>query len=358
MVMSKKYDNLVYIGRFQPFHLGHYETIQTGLQLADNIIVVIGSHRVARDPKNPFTAKERQEMIERNFGPNELSRIIFVYVEDRIHQEQEWVKMVQRKVSSAIRLNSSDGGTGIIAHDKDESTYYVKNFPNWKHVPIEGFTNDVQGKTISATKIRELMFEEHMSYIKSNVPPQAYEWLKEFHYTEAFKILQHEYNEGVAYENIFQQFPYTVNFVTTDAVVVQSGHILLVQRGNTPGKGLWALPGGHLDGQETALDGVVRELREETCIKVPEKVLRGSIRHTKVFDHPERSLRARLKTKKGRTITHAFCFELDNNNKLPRVKGADDAAYARWFPLASIDDMREKLFEDHADIINYFVSRL
>ena len=107
------------------------------------------------------------------------------------------------------------------------------------------------------------------------------------------------------------------------------------------------------------MEGAIRELREETELKVPEKVLKGSIFHEKVFDHPDRSLRCRVKGKHGRTVTMAFGFKLDDAEKLPKVKGSDDAMDARWIPLdVVLGEMRDSLMEDHYDIINYFANRL
>ena len=116
---------------------------------------------------------------------------------------------------------------------------------------------------------------------------------------------------------------------------------MLIQRGGFPGKGLWALPGGFLNDEEKILDAVIRELKEETRIKVPAAVLRGSIVAQKVFDDPHRSSR-------GRTIDHAFLFHLHENG-LPKVKGDDDAAFAKWIPLSEVK--REMMFEDHFSII-------
>jgi bifunctional NMN adenylyltransferase/nudix hydrolase len=92
---------------------------------------------------------------------------------------------------------------------------------------------------------------------------------------------------------------------------------------------------------------MIRELREETGLKLPEKVLRGSIKSTKVFDHVDRSER-------GRIITVAFHITLINGEwDLPKVKGMDDAEKAQWVPLNKVSP--ETMFEDHYDIFRHFV---
>jgi bifunctional NMN adenylyltransferase/nudix hydrolase len=106
-----------------------------------------------------------------------------------------------------------------------------------------------------------------------------------------------------------------------------------------------ALPGGFLDANETLKTAVIRELREETRIKVPAPVLAGSITKQQVFDDPYRSAR-------GRTVTHAYLIEL-KDGELPKVKGGDDAAKAFWVPFAEIKP--ERMFEDHFHIIQAMV---
>jgi len=109
---------------------------------------------------------------------------------------------------------------------------------------------------------------------------------------------------------------------------------------------LWALPGGFLNQEETMLDGCIRELKEETKIKLPVPVLKGSIKESKTFDAPNRSAR-------GRTITQAFFIDL-GVGELPKVKGSDDAAKAFWVPFNKVK--QEKMFEDHFHIIDNFIN--
>jgi len=171
--------------------------------------------------------------------------------------------------------------------------------------------------------------------------------LDAFRNSAAYPALVEEFRFVEDYRRGWDDAPYPPTFVTVDAVVVHSGHILLVKRGAQPGKGLWALPGGFVRHHESIPDAVLRELREETRIKIPAPVLRGSIKAREVFDLPERSLR-------GRTITHAYYFEFPAG-ELPVVKGGDDAQKARWFPLAEFRHMEDQLYEDHFYIVEHFV---
>ena len=149
------------------------------------------------------------------------------------------------------------------------------------------------------------------------------------------------------YKKQYASLPYPPIFSTADAVVIQSGHVLMIRRRAEPGKGLWALPGGYVNANtdKSVEDAAIRELREETGIKVPAPVLRGSIVRSKVFDAIDRSAR-------GRIITHAFYIQLPDG-ELPKVKGSDDADKARWVPIAEVKS--EECFEDHYEILQHFL---
>lgn len=350
----KKYKVAVVIGRFQPAHHAHMKLFEKGLEIAEKLVIVLGSARSPRTIKNPWTYDERKTMLEYSFPEHVRHRVYFKGVMDTIYSDAEWVA----NVSEAPQVAMDDGfinndEIAIIAHSKDESSYYLNYFKQWDAVDIEEVLATDKGPPISSTKIRELFFDGYMNFVKSACPEGVYDFLCDFRKTDEFDMLLHEYKQAIEYDKKFENAPYGyTNFVTVDAMVVQSGHVLLVRRKESPGAGLWALPGGHLEVSETFLQGAIRELREETGIKVPEKVLRGSVVYDKVYDHPERSLRGRVKKKIGRTITRMFLFKLDDNEKLPRVKNGSDASECWWFTFAEIRNMRDQLFEDHFDIIN------
>lgn len=134
--------------------------------------------------------------------------------------------------------------------------------------------------------------------------------------------------------------PYTYDYprlaLTVDAVVFRnkdSKHeVLLIQRKHYPFEGMWALPGGFVDMEETCEEAIVRELMEETNLKVPE------LRQMHTFSALGRDPR-------GRTVSVTFFGVADYFNSA--VKGGDDAADARWF---DIQDTPELAF-DHIEAI-------
>ena len=108
--------------------------------------------------------------------------------------------------------------------------------------------------------------------------------------------------------------------VTTDCAVFGiNDHdlkVLLVERGCEPYKGVWAFPGGFLNMDETAEQGVLRELKEETGLDL------HYIKQVGTFSEVNRDPRTRV-------ITIAF-YAL---TKISEVQGGDDASKAQWFSL-------------------------
>jgi len=337
--MSKPYGTLVLIGRFQPFHNAHLEIIKRATALTDNLVIITGSANQPRTYKNPFTSAEREQMIKAATGGLTLK----IHIEsnpDTIYNDQAWAVRIQSIVSRYRILGTR---TAVIGHKKDDSSFYLDMFPQWEYVDVEEI------EPLSAVNIRDLYFKRdaNMNFIKAVVPQTTFVYLDAFKDTPEYEqiIKEREFVEN--YRKQYASLPYPPIFSTADAVVIQSGHILLIKRRAEPGKGLWALPGGYVNANtdKSVEDAAIRELREETMIKVPGPVLRGSIVRSKVFDAIDRSPR-------GRIITHAFHIVLPDG-ELPKVKGSDDAEKARWVPIAEVKS--EECFEDHYEIIQHFL---
>lgn len=338
--MPKVADLIFFIGRFQIPHISHIRIIERALEQADQVLLLVGSSNVARSPKNPFTFLERKIMLESCFPGVPL---IVLPIRDFPYQEDRWLAEVQGAVSRVAKTQGAQE-IRITGHFKDDSSYYLDRFPQWPLIPQPNFAGR------SATELRDLYLSPAPGsdmVLRSGVPGPVFDFLEQFKRLPAYDLLCAEYAALQRYHKQWEAAPYPVTFVTVDNVVVHTGHILVVERKASPGKGLLALPGGFLNHRETLFDSAVRELFEETRLKIPEKVVRGSLRGSRVFDHPDRSLR-------GRTITHAYHFEFPEG-PLPKVRGGDDAAAAHWMPLSDFYALDGQMFEDHWHIANSFV---
>lgn len=334
----KKHKFGVFIGRFQPFHNAHYQAIKIALTKVKKLILVLGSDCQARTVKNPWTTNERINMIFSSLTDEEKKKITIVKTKDYLYNDNLWIAALQSKIAQIVNLNED---IVLLGHNKDRSSFYLKLFPQWKFIELPYLGN------IHATMVRHMHFTCDLIGIKEIVPNAVYELLKDDQDTEEFTRLKSEYRHLIDYRKMWEGAPFPPTFTTVDAVVIRSGHVLVVKRGGKTGNGLIALPGGFLNPKERIIDGCIRELKEETRIRLPKNELKKMISSEKVFDHPDRDLR-------GRTITHAFCFNL-GHGALPEVHHNSDAAKAWWVPLRDLNE--DDFYGDHFHIINYFVSR-
>lgn len=343
--MNKKFDLLVFIGRFQPWHNGHQKVLDAALEQSHKVLILVGSHDEPRTLRNPFSSFERKELIKSCLDYDSSKRVEFDTIDDILYNDDLWIKQVHKKIQHhyPFSIKAYPNKVGLIGHKKDHSSYYLSLFPGLESVDVEN--TDL----LSSTDIRDLFYKDLPSFALEKVPKNCVSSLQKLIYSDNFKKLKDEYEFIRAYKKSWNCTPYPVTFVCSDAVVVQSGHILLIKRRANPGKGLWALPGGFVNQDETVKDAAIRELKEETKIDVPIPVLNGSISGSQVFDNPHRSAR-------GRTITHAFHIELKPTTSLPKIKGSDDAEKASWVKLSDIK--REMLFDDHFHIISHFIGNI
>ena len=131
--------------------------------------------------------------------------------------------------------------------------------------------------------------------------------------------------------------------VSVDAAVFaffgKKAKLLLIQRGNEPFKGKWAVPGGFVDMDEELEDAVARELKEETGLEGV------ALEQMHTFGKCGRDPR-------GRQITIVFMGVLDK--RPPKIKGGDDAAKAKWF---DIEKLPKDLAFDHNEVAKFAIAR-
>ena len=341
---SKSHDLLVFIGRFQPLHKGHERVIRKAFEKSKNVLILIGSAETASSVRNPFSFEERREMIQAVF-PDAL----IAGINDHTYNDTQWVVEVQKTVKR-VALDIANEGTGsfrpnglndirigLIGAEKDHTSYYLKLFPQWDNISVPFLV------PLNATDIRQMWYENDwdFSYLVPNVlSNEVYNLI--FYQDNKHERLAVEYEFIKSYSQTWGKGP----FLTADALVQVGGNILLIKRGREYGHGLYALPGGFLGSNEKFLDGAIRELKEETRLKVPVPVLKGSLAGVMICDDPHRSER-------GRIVTACHHFKLENEIELPEVRGSDDADWAGFVDFSELSE--KDFFEDHYHIIRKMI---
>jgi bifunctional NMN adenylyltransferase/nudix hydrolase len=344
-----RFDAAVVIGRFQPFHEGHRLLLLEALELAPEVVVVIGSSYQARSARNPWTWEERARTICDSVAPAARERITVVPVRD-YYDEKRWRARIERRVRE--RLGEERNSVVLVGHFEDRSSQCLRGF--------EGYTRRSLSKQldVDASSLRDLYFgAPHgplprqggglSDQLTRALPESSLVLLTEFAATEDYARVASEWDALRRYRALWKAAPFDPIFVTVDSVVTCRNQVLLIRRGHHPGQGLLALPGGFVERDETALESALRELEEETRLELGGWSLDDILRDQAVFDHPNRSQR-------GRTITHAFRFDL-GEMPLPPVQAADDAARAEWVSIGRLTSLEEQFFEDHFHILDRFL---
>lgn len=115
-----------------------------------------------------------------------------------------------------------------------------------------------------------------------------------------------------------------------DIVIIEKGKVLLALRDTEPFKGMWTIPGGRIDENETIEECAIREAKEETGLDVE---LGNLIR---IYSNPSRDPR--------KTIAAAYFAKVKGGKLIPQP---GEVKELRWFRL----DKLPQLGFDHAEII-------
>jgi len=136
----------LFVGRFQPFHLGHLAAIKDVLKEVDELVIVIGSAQYSHSMDNPFTAGERLVMVRKALEEAEIdySRVWVVPVPD-VHLHMMWVSAVEGYTPKFEVVYSNEPLTRRLFI---EAGYKVKSIRFHKR------------RMYSSTEIRERMLNE------------------------------------------------------------------------------------------------------------------------------------------------------------------------------------------------------
>ena len=161
-------------------------------------------------------------MIRSCFSAEDNARLEFVSVRDYRYNNTMWMTDVRNKALQA--LDCTDFDINIYGYFKDETSWYLKSFPNWQIEQIPPLK-----PVLNATDVRADFFENVLDpkWIMG-LPVTVSQYLLEYSKTPTYKELAKEYAYYKKYkaDTRFVGQPWDPTFLTADAVVIQSGHVL------------------------------------------------------------------------------------------------------------------------------------
>ena len=144
----------VFVGRFQPFHIGHLKVINHILSKEDELVIVVGSAQYSHTLDNPFTAGERIELIRKALDEEEIAtqRYYLIPVED-VNIHAIWVSHMVSRIPRFQTVYSNEPLTRQLF---EEASYSCEMIPFFNR------------KDFSATEIRNRILKdeswEELSY--------------------------------------------------------------------------------------------------------------------------------------------------------------------------------------------------
>jgi bifunctional NMN adenylyltransferase/nudix hydrolase len=161
------FDLIVNIGRFQIYHDGHYNNHISGLKLAKNMIIFIGSINRHDLENNPFSFEQRKLLISENLKPY-TDRLFIKGICD-FEDNMVWKNEILKKIKEISNTNN----IGLIGFNKDNSSFYLNMFQEFKLINTTP-TLDKCGNIINAKDLRHLYYQNKINKIEniSNITKQ------------------------------------------------------------------------------------------------------------------------------------------------------------------------------------------
>lgn len=158
----------VFIGRFQPFHLGHAAVVAKALSISDCLLMINGtsSDKSVENERYRWNHAENFVMYSNSIPCRFHQRISFVELQDQ-ETDEIWCRIVRRYVKTF-----ATDEVVLVGADRDPSTYYLKLFPEWQFVDCNDPTFDVSG-----TMIRAALDKSDWLTVKAAVHPAVFAYL-------------------------------------------------------------------------------------------------------------------------------------------------------------------------------------
>lgn len=270
----KKYKVGLVIGRFQPFHKGHLSLIKQSLSFTRNIIICIGSSNVF-DFDNPYSAKEREEMLKNELAKENLLPHILkiIYIPDDPSDTAWLASIIQKTGAFDIVIGNNDYVNNIFSH----AGFKTIHVSFYKRYIYEGqkIREKLRSKNKLAAKDR-LVIKKPVS--KQPIPANA----KKVYTGKIFDIYQWEQQlfDGsmTTFEKVKSKDTVIIIPVTTD------GKIIICRQEQPRTEPFTGVFGGRIEENETPLLAAKRELLEETGYQAKEFILWDALQ---LFTHIE-----------------------------------------------------------------------
>lgn len=154
----------LYIGRFQPVHLGHVHAMKYILSNHEGIVIAVGSSLTSHEKDNPFTFGERLQMLYLAFGESgvDVEKCIIIGVPDIHHVHFLWVRLVEAMSPPFKLVYTNQPFTGRLF---SEAGYEVKPIPYLERERYSGI--EIRRRILLGLEWNDLVPKKVYEYINS-----------------------------------------------------------------------------------------------------------------------------------------------------------------------------------------------
>lgn len=174
--MKKVFDSCLIVGRFQTFHIGHMSLVDMGLNLADRVLILIGSSQESGTERNPYDVIDRMRMIKEVYDYQYESGSVMINALSDMTDENdirpEWGRYVMAHVKILLHKLPE---VMIYGNDEARSRWFspedIKN--------TSEFIINREKLPISGTMIREFMIRDQREEWMKCVHPRLHKYYDE-----------------------------------------------------------------------------------------------------------------------------------------------------------------------------------